>query len=218
MKRFAGLLAALAVAAWLAAPTANAERINVYFFTLNGLSVNPPNSSPGFGFGGGTYDDVAHTLGLGLQFINVTGDVTQAHFHGPTATSGLPDGNPPGETFEQAAAAVANVGIAISLPGSPQPPSYGALLDMTQTSIYSTEFLTANGGTAAGAEAAFVNLILTGRTYFDIHTSAFPDGEIRGFIQIPEPASIGLALAGLSFLHLGRRGQAIPVTGGGVAS
>jgi hypothetical protein len=71
--------------------------------------------------------------------------------------------------------------------------------DMTLASSYRAAFLAANGGTPATAEIALFNAAIQGRTYFNIHTSTFQGGEIRGFLQAvaPEPASIGLLGFGL---------------------
>ena len=57
--------------------------------------------------------------------------------------------------------------------------------------------------TASGLTDTLVGEMLAGRLYVNIHTSAFSGGEIRGQI-VPEPASIGLLLAG-STLMLRRR-------------
>jgi len=40
--------------------------------------------------------------------------------------------------------------------------------------------MSGHGGTAAGAEAALVGGLAAGQAYFNIHTSPFPGGEIRG--------------------------------------
>ena len=66
--------------------------------------------------------------------------------------------------------------------------------------------LAANGGTAAGAEAALGAGLAAGRSYLNIHTSAFPGGEIRGFL-IPEPASLALFGLGFAGLAAARRRQ-----------
>jgi hypothetical protein len=61
------------------------------------------------------------------------------------------------------------------------------------------------GGVFENADDVLIAGINAGFAYFNIHSSAFPGGEIRGFLrvqQIPEPATVALlaiALAGLAF-------------------
>jgi hypothetical protein len=70
-------------------------------------------------------------------------------------------------------------------------------LDMSLASTWNPAYITANGGTPAGAEAAFVTAVQNGQAYFNIHTSTFGGGEIRGFLlPIPEPASLALFAIG----------------------
>ena len=65
-------------------------------------------------------------------------------------------------------------------------------------------------GTITGTGLAFplanVADLLAGDTYFNIHTSVFPGGEIRGQLMlVPEPATLALAGLGLGSLLLGKR-------------
>jgi hypothetical protein len=64
--------------------------------------------------------------------------------------------------------------------------------DLEQSSSWNPAFITANGGTTASAEAAFAAALIEEKTYFNIHTSEFSGGEIRGFLVVPSwfaPAS-----------------------------
>ena len=49
-----------------------------YSATLNGPSEFPVNSSPGIGFGLVTYDDVAHTLQVQVNFSGLQGTTSAA--------------------------------------------------------------------------------------------------------------------------------------------
>ena len=74
---------------------------------------------------------------------------------------------------------------------------------MTLASSYNATYVTANGGTTGSAEAALIAGSVAGKAYWNLHSSTFPGGEIRGFLT-PEPGTFALmggALAGLAFLR-----------------
>jgi hypothetical protein len=80
--------------------------------------------------------------------------------------------------------------------------TYDHIFDLTQASSWSAAFITAHNGTPLSAEADFLSAMLAGKTYYNIHSQVFPGGEIRGFLAVPEPATLallGVALAGLGF-------------------
>lgn len=75
------------------------------------------------------------------------------------------------------------------------------LIDLSLTSQYSAGFVTASGGTAAGAESRLISNLLSGNAYFNIHTTTFVGGEIRAFVTaVPEPHTYAMMLAGLGLL------------------
>jgi len=162
-----------------------------YTANMDGPSEAPPNASPGTGVAFADYDDVAHTLHVGANFSGLVAGTTAAHIHAPTAVPG---------------AGTASVATQTpSFSGFPLGVTAGVFdntFDLTLASSWNPSYIAANGGTPAGAEAAFALALAQGRAYFNIHSSAFPGGEIRGFL-VPEPATI--ALLGCATLLLRRR-------------
>lgn len=164
----------------------------VYNAVLSGAAEDPPNASPGTGTAIVELDLVAHTLHVQAQFSDLIGTTTLAHIHAPTAvpgagTAGIATMTP---TF-------------LGFPAGVTSGIYDATFDTLDASTYSAPFVTANGGTAAGAEAALAASLAAGTAYFNIHTTEFPGGEIRGFL-VPEPAALGMLLVAAGVLR--RRG------------
>ena len=177
------LLAALGLVL-AAAPLSAAT---VFSTTLSGVNETPPNASAGTGSMLVTL--LADTLTVDVNFSDLSVPAAAAHIHccGPVGIAepiAVPFGGFPAGTSG----------------------SFSASFDLTSATSYSSAFLMANGGTVAGAEAAFIAGLNTGNTYGNIHTSNFPGGEIRGQLaMIPEPASIFLAGGFLLFFALFRR-------------
>ena len=69
--------------------------------------------------------------------------------------------------------------------------------------------VTAHGGTTAQAELDLAASINAGTAYWNIHSSTFPGGEIRGFLAaVPEPATVAMisaVIGGAGLFELRRR-------------
>jgi hypothetical protein len=187
---------ALILAACLMFSAAIASAQLVYEATLNGFSESPANASPGTGFATVTYDGTLHTLALNISFSGLLGTTTASHIHAPTVTSGS-----------------GTAGVATTTPtfsGFPLGVTSGTYintLDLTLSSSWNAAYITANGGTPAGAELAFATALATDKAYLNVHTSSFPGGEIRGFlVLVPEPSALSLLAIALLAVPAARRG------------
>jgi len=167
----------------------------MYTATLTGAAESPPNSSAATGNVTVVFDIDTHALTLVASFSGLEGTTTAAHIHCCTALPG--DGT---------------AGVATMLPTFPGFPEgassgvYGATFDTSQAEFWNPGFITNNGGSTATAEAALLAALGAGTSYFNLHSTAYPGGEIRGFLAppIPEPAQAVLLLAGLPLLLLRR--------------
>jgi CHRD domain/PEP-CTERM motif len=91
----------------------------------------------------------------------------------------------------------------VAIPFTPFPNAtsghFVTTVDLTLAATYTAAFITAEGGTASGAEAALIAALNSGDAYANIHNATFPGGEIRGqiFQVTPEPSSLLLLGTGL---------------------
>jgi hypothetical protein len=179
-----GLL--LAVALLPAAP--------LKFYTVFGPEAT---GATGTGYGSFEFNETLTSLTIDVEWSGLSGVTTVAHIHCCTTTAGT-----------------GTVGVAVTpgtMPGFPgvgsgtlgvSAGSYSVVLDLTQSATFTAAFLGgANPATPEGATARLLQGILDGKAYFNIHSTTFPGGEIRGFLApVPEPGTF--VLSGLGVLAL----------------
>jgi CHRD domain len=157
-----------------------------YTANLSGPAESPPNTSPGTGFATVTTDSIANTLFVDVTFSGLTAGTTASHIHSPTPTPGT-------GTAGVATTTPTFAGFPLGVTSG----NYTNTLDLTLSSSYNPAFITANGGTTASAEVALLAGLAAGEAYLNIHTTTFPNGEIRGFLTpVPGPV-VGAGLPGL---------------------
>jgi hypothetical protein len=172
----------------LATAAANAAILNfVAPLGLTGAQEVPPRATPATGTGTASFDTVSLLLDVHLTWVDLLAPAAAAHIHccpGPGA-NGL------------VAVDFVPAGFPSTISGS-----FDHVFDLDDAVSYGGDFLASFGGDVDAARAAVVAGLSGGLAYFNIHTSVFLPGEIRGDIaqvaQVSEPGT--LALIGLAML------------------
>jgi hypothetical protein len=158
-----------------------------YQAVLSGPNESPPNASPATGFAEVTINTLTSSMRVQVSFSGLTTGSTASHIHSATASPHT-----------------GTAMVATTTPTFPNFPlgvtsgTYDQTFDLTLSSSYNPAFVTANGGTVAAAEAALLAGLAAGEAYLNIHSTMFPGGEIRGFLDpaVPEPGSVVLLTLG----------------------
>jgi len=183
MKAYSTWIASGLLALCTAMPAA---AITVYTTTLSGAAESPPNASPATGTAKITIDGIM--MRVEASFSGLLGTTTAAHIHcctavADTGTAGVATQTP---TFS-------------GFPSGVTSGTYDTTFDMSLDSSFNASFVTAHGGTAASAFSFLVAGMDAGQSYFNIHSTLYPGGEIRGFLHaVPEPETYALMLLGLA--------------------
>lgn len=146
---------------------------------LLGSTEVPTNTSTASGLASFTYHTAANDLTYDVTYQGLSGPLTGAHIHFGSPTERGP----------------------IILPLTTNTTATSGELTGTLTSADLTPAATQGINNFQDA----INALEADNTYFNIHSTVLPGGEIRGQL-VPEPASIGL-LGGVGLMLLRRRRQ-----------
>lgn len=187
------MLSLAVVACALIHATAAQAAVTKLRATLSGANEVPANMSPGIGEAWVYHDDVADTLRIRISFSGLLGTTTASHIHCCTA----PDGN---------AMVATTVPTFIGFPLGVSSGSYDETFSLQDISFYNPGFVTAHGGTLEQARADFLAGLYGRLSYVNVHSTAFPPGEIRGQLGVvPEPASWAMMIVGFGLLGVRMR-------------
>jgi len=160
----------------------------IYKATLLGQNEIPVVTTQGTGSAIITLNRITHEMRVSANFTGLTGLSSASHVHCCVAQPG-------------------NAGVATTTPtfaGFPlgvNSGSWDRIYDMTLATSWNPAFVTANGGTTAGAETTFLNGIAAGQSYLNVHSSTFGGGEIRGnlvLFQFAANAALGTGTRGVA--------------------
>lgn len=157
----------------------------VFTATLLGSNESPANNSAGTGLATVTLDPQQFSMHVQASFSGLSGTATMAHIHCCTAQPNM-----------------GTAGVAFGFPSFPTgitAGTYDNTFDLSQAGNWNATFFNAHGGTIGTAFTALGKVLGNGTAYVNIHSTAFPGGELRGNLTaaVPEPETSALALVGL---------------------
>ena len=196
MNKFSARLVA---AAAIVAPLAANATLFDFNATLKGSNEVGPNASTATGFAAVQYND-GGTIGNLLDdsfFVligasGLTGTPSGWHIHGAATTL---ENGPVRVNVQTVLGGTAGVGTLIS----------GGLISASSNlALFSVPVTNASGTNAGHLATSFQSMLQSGLACVNIHTPAFPGGEIRGELLqvavVPEPETYGMLLAGLALI------------------
>lgn len=182
---------ALMLSALLAAPTASHALVYTYNASLAGFKEVPSNFATGTGTAILDYDDkntaalTDDTYNFAMSVFGLTGVSTMFHIHGAATTA---QNGPIRVSLDAAPFVAFNVGGTLLVGGN---------------NVAAPSALFSNG---AFVNLSFLNMLRNGLAYINVHSGAFPGGEVRGQLVevsvIPEPSTYAMWLAGLGVMGL----------------
>lgn len=176
-QHFAAVALALSVL-----PLAAGATTTTYAINLSGLQEVPANGSAAAGSFQLTVNDVADTLTFALAAFNLSGAPTASHIHFAPAGS--------------------NGGIAYDLLGNAD--SSGPVM-IGPFAVPGSFGYVGSNKPAGGSLADMINAA-PWNYYVNLHSQAFPGGEIRGQLApVPEPGTYALLAIGLGVVGVAAR-------------
>jgi len=175
-------------ASTLVAATSQAAPV-YYRAVASGPAEEIPNGSPGSSVSSFEIDDLI--LRAEVPFRDLSSPTVSAHIHCCTI-----------DAFRGAAPVAIPF---LDFPLQVTAGVYSAIFDLSDPATYDPDFLAANGGTPQLASGALINAFNGNQAYVNIHSAAYPAGEIRGFAvaaPIPEPGAWAMMGMGLGVLAL----------------
>jgi hypothetical protein len=161
---------------------------------LNAGNEVPPVSSPATGLATLVYDDLGtptmtdDTYDFAMSVFDLTGPATAYHIHGAAAEG---ENAPVRVSLDAAPFVSLNVGGSLLVGGNDI---------VAPASIPAT--VSPPGPNPGYPAMSFLEMLQGGLAYVNVHTAAFPGGEVRGQLlqvtAVPEPGTWAMLLAGIA--------------------